>query len=437
MKWKSIGGLALLVCGLAGSCLGAEGQKLRVIHAGQLFDGTSDRLLSNQAIVIQGDRIVEVGPAGSVKVPARVEEINLESATVLPGLIDGHSHVLRFPGLTGYETLLRDSLQYRTIIAVANAKTDLEAGFTTMRDCQSVGTMYSDTDVRRGINEGWVPGPRLQVAPLAIYGTSFLPPERGFSPQATVIGQYGRIVNSPWEGRAAVRDNIRYGADFIKLFLGGLGWHFEPDGKLWEQTTLTLEEDKAIVDEAHRQGVKVACHAWGNVPLRDSIEAACDSIELGIDLDPESISKMTHKGIFLTMEFARGKALEASNLQATQGKYSILALQKVSFQRALKAGVKIGFGPNYGGPGRVSVSGAQAKDLKYMVEYGMTTAQALHAVTSVNAEMMGWQDRVGSIKKGKYADIIAVSGNPLDDITEPEHVKFVMKGGEIVRNDLR
>jgi imidazolonepropionase-like amidohydrolase len=434
MKWKSVGELALLVCGLVGSCFAAEGQRSLVIRAGWLFDGLSGQLLRNQVILIQGDRIVEVGPAERVTVPAGTEEIDLTKATVLPGLIDGHAHVLRFPGLTGYETLLRDSLQYRTIIAVANAKTDLEAGFTTLRDCQSVGAMYSDTDLRRGINEGWVPGPRLQVATLAIYGTSFLPPEKGFSPQAPIVGQYGRTVNSPWEGREAVRENLRYGADFIKLFPGGLGWHFEPDGKLWVQTTMTLEEDKAIVDEAHRQSVKAACHAWGNLPLRDSIEAGCDSIELGIDLDPESVSKMVQKGTFLTIEFSRGRALEASNLEATHGKYSILALQKASFQRALKAGVKIGFGPNYGGPGRVA--GAQARDLKYMVEYGMTPAQALRAATAVNAEMMGWQDRVGTIEKGKYADVIAVTGNPLDDITELEHVKFVMKGGEIVRNDI-
>lgn len=435
MKWKAVSALALLVCGLAGSCLWADGQKSLVIRAGQLFDGKSDRLLRDQMIVIQDGRIVDVGAAGVVKVPAGTEEIDLGNATVLPGLIDGHSHVLRFPGLVGYETLLRDSLQYRTIIAVANAKVDLEAGFTTMRDCQSVGAMYSDTDIRRAINEGWVPGPRLQVATLAIYGTSFTPPESGFSPQATVGGQYGRNVNSPWEGREAVRDNLRYGADFIKLFLGGLSWHIQPDGTLWEQPTLTLEEDKAVVDEAHRQGVRVACHAWGGVPLRDAIEAGCDSIELGIDLDPESIRKMAQKGIFLTMEFSRGKALEAANLQATQGKYTILAMQKLSFQRALKEGVKIGFGPNYGGPGRVH--GTQATDLKYMVEYGMTAAQALRAATVVNAEMMGWQDRVGTIEKGKYADIIAVKGNPLEDITELERVKFVMKGGEVIRNDLR
>ena len=168
--------------------------------------------------------------------------------------------------------------------------------------------------------------------------------------------------------------------------------------------------------------------------MRESIEAGCDSIELEvIDLDAESISKMAKKGTFLTMEFARGKAKEPSKLQITHGKYSQSAMQKASFQRALKAGVKIAFGPNTGSSG--AAHGEQAKELEYMVEYGMTPVQALRAATSVNAEMMGWQDRVGSIEKGKYADIIAVSGNPLDDITELQRVKFVMKGGAVIRND--
>src|SRR4029077_1968641 len=151
--------------------------------------------------------------------------------------------------------------------------------------------------------------------------------------------------------------------------------------------------------------------------------------ELGIDIDPESISKMAAKGIFLTMDIGNVKANEASELEATQGKYSQAAMQKVSFQRALKAGVKIAFAPNVGTGG--ADHGDQAKDFKYWVAYGMKPAQALRAATTVNAEMMGWQDRVGSVEKGKYADMIAVSGNPLDDITEVERVKFVMKGGEI------
>lgn len=443
MKQRSVIRFAFLAFGLAGYCIGAEGQKTVVIHAGQLFDGKSDRLLSNQLIVIKGDRIVEVGPAESVKIPAGAEEIDLGKATVLPGLIDGHAHLFKTSKLGGgsaftVQMLLTDSWQYRTIVAVLNARKNLEAGFTTMRDCGTVGAMYSDTDLRRAINEGLVPGPRLQVATIPLIGTTWLPPSRGpqrsFSPEVTVpMG--ARAVDSPWEGRKAVRDNFKYGADFIKVFPGGSPAHFEPDGKLWVPATMTLEEDKAIVDEAHRQGIKAACHAFGGVPLRDSIEAGCDSIEMADDVDPESISKMSEKGIFLVMALSQVKNSESSELQATQGKYSRAAMQKASLQRALKAGVKVAFGPNAGDSG--PEHGTQAKDVEYMAEYGMKPVQVLHAITNVGAELMSWQDRVGTIEKGKYADVVAVAGNPLADITELERVKFVMKGGEIVRNDLK
>ena len=231
-----------------------------------------------------------------------------------------------------------------------------------------------------------------------------------------------------------MRDEIKYGADFIKVFPGGFPAHFEPDGTLWVPTTMTLEEDKAIIDEAHRQGVKAACHAYGGVPLRDSIEAGCDSIELGVDLDADSVSRMAAKGMFLVMTPTYIKSWETTELKATQGKYSRAALQKVSLQRAVKAGVKIAFGTDAGtGPEH----GTQAKDFEYMVDYGMTPVQALHAATTVAAELMGWQDQVGTIEKGKYADVVAVAGNPLDDIKELERVRFVMKAGGVVRNDLK
>lgn len=443
MRRQSVIKLALVAFGLSGSCIGAEGQNTVVIHAGRLFDGKSDRLLSNQLIVIQGDRIAEVGPAGSVKTPVGAKEIDLGNATVLPGLIDGHAHLFKSNKLGGgsaftVQTLMTDSWQYRTIVAVVNARKNLEAGFTTMRDCGTVGAMYSDTDLRRAINEGLVPGPRLQVATIPLIGTTWLPPSRGpqrsFSPEVTVPTG-ARAVDSPWEGRKAVRDNFKYGADFIKVFPGGSPSHFEPDGSLWVPATMTLEEDKAIVDEAHRQGIKAACHAFGGVPLRDSIEAGCDSIEMADDVDPQSISKMSEKGIFLVMALSQVKNSEPSELQATQGKYSRATMQRVTLQRALKAGVKVAFGPNAGDSG--PEHGTQAKDVEYMVDYGMKPVQVLHAVTSVAAELMGWQDRVGTIEKGKYADVIAVTGDPVVDITELERVKFVMKGGQVVRNDLK
>jgi imidazolonepropionase-like amidohydrolase len=437
MKRQLVTALLLLVCGFAGSCLAAYGQKVVVIHAGQLFAGTSDTLSSNQVIVIQGDRIAEVGPGGSVKIPAGAQEIDLGRATVLPGLIDGHAHMFKSQSLgLSPRLFLENSSQYRTILAVLNVKTDLQAGFTTERDMMSVGAMYSDTDVRRAINEGVIPGPRLQVATVALIGSGWGEGYGAtrFSPE--VVAPMGaRAIDSPWEGRKAVRENIKYGADFIKVFADKPeGTHFRPDGRLVITPSMTLEEEQAIVDEAHRQGVKAACHAWGGTPLRDSIDVGCDSIEFGLDFDQEWLTKLAQKGIFLTMELANGKADEQNDLKKTGGKYSRAAMQKAMLQRALKAGVKIAFSSN---PASGSLDhGQQAKELEYLVDYGMKPAQALHAATTVNAEMMGWQDRVGSIEKGKYADLIAVSGNPLSDITELQRVKFVMKGGEIVRNDL-
>jgi imidazolonepropionase-like amidohydrolase len=440
MRWQSAGALILLLFVSATWCLGGPDRNVVVIHAGRLFDSKSDRLLSDQTIVIQGDRIIEVGAAGSVKVPAGAEEIDLGKATVLPGLIDGHTHVImgRKPGADserggwGEQILLTDSWQYRTIAAVVNARKDLEAGFTAMRDCGSLGAMYSDTDLRRAINEGLVPGPRLQVATIPLSGTSWLP-EGGFSPEVTIPSAL-RAVDSPWEGRKAVRENIKYGADFIKVFTGGYPAHYEPEGRMWVAPAMSAEEDRAIVDEAHRQGVKAACHAYAGVSLRDSIEAGCDSIELGADFDPETISKMAEKGIFVVMGLAHTKYWETAELKATQGKYSRVARQKASLPKALKAGVKIAFGTDAGaGPDH----GTQAVEFKYLVDYGMTPAQALQSATAVAAELMGWQDRIGTIEKGKYADVIAVAGNPLNDITELERVKFVMKAGEVVRNDLK
>lgn len=436
--------MGLIVFVLMGPCSSTNGeeqqeQRTLVVHAGRLFTATSDALLTNQDIVIQGDRIVEVGPADSVRVPAGAQKIDLGNATVLPGMIDGHAHMFKYRGHgANYQTFLRDSWQYRTILATVNVKTDLEAGFTTGRDMMSVGTMYSDTDVRRAVNEGIIPGPRLQVATIALTGTSWGEgyPASGLSPEvAAPLGL--RTVDSPWEGRKAVRENVKYGADFIKIFADKPepASRFDANGRLLVTSAMTFEEEQAIVDEAHRQGIKAACHAFGGAAMRDSIEAGCNDIEFGVDLDPQSIAKMAQRGIFLTMELTVAKAAEPEELKRTGGKFCRAALQKQTFQNALKAGVKIAFTPNAGTS--AVEHGEQAKEFTMQVQYGMTPAQALRSATIVNAEMMGWQDRIGTIEKGKFADLIAVSGNPLDDVTEMQRVKFVMKGGEIIRNDLR
>ena len=413
-------GFALLALGCGGPCLGADGQKLVVIRAGQMFDGKGDQLVSNQVIVVQGDRIAEVGPAASVKIPAGAAEIDLSMATVLPGLIDGHNHMFKigdYPG-TGAEAVPPSLIQpgtpfstpYVTLLAAKNARLDLESGFTTSRDLSSGGT--ADVDLRNAINEGIVPGPRMVITTEGLKGSIAGP-------------RYFHLVDSPWEGRKQVRVQLRNGADFIKIYVNNL--LPTPYGG----PTMTLEEQQAIVDEAHRQGVRVACTAHAGLAVRQSIEAGCDSLELGIDIDPGSIRTIVDRGLFMTF---------ALTINKNPSRQSVKEIQKSSFQRALKAGAKIVFAVNAtGAHGKQAgpYHGEEAVEFATMVEYGMTPLQAIRSATSVGADNIGWRDRVGSIEKGKLADFVAVSGNPANDVTELERVKFVMKGGQVFRNELK
>lgn len=400
------------------------------IKAGRLVDTRAGRVSVNQIILIRGGQIEIVGPAAEVKIPSGTKVIDLENSTVLPGLIDAHTHIF----LTGEshgryeEQLLKESWQFRTIEAVVNARKDLEAGFTTMRDLETEGAMYSDVDVKNAINRGLIPGPRLQVVTRALSTTGGYPLE-GYSPEVTV--PFGaQIVDTPEAARLAVREQIKYGADLIKVY-GTHHFRFTPDGKLDAIPTFTLQELQAIVDEAHRERVKVACHAYGGEGLHNCIDAGVDSIEHGLDLDDESINKMLQKGIFFVPTLYVYEFEPEEDLAATGGKTSRARIHEVSFSKALARGVKIAFGTDAG----PFPHGTQAKEFEFMTRFGMSSMQAIQAATIGGAELMGWQDRVGSIEKGKYADLIAVSGDPLADITELERVKFVMKGGEVVRND--
>ena len=426
MKRQSAIGFALLALGLGGSCLAAEGQKAVVIHAGQLFDGKSERLVPNQVIVIQGERIAEVGPAGSVKIPVGAEEIDLGTGTVLPGLIEGHNHMFKIGDHPGADSgasvpaVIQPgsvfSAGYVTLLAGKNAKLDLESGFTTARDLSSGSTL--DVDLRNAINEGIVPGPRMIVATEGIRGSIAGP-------------RYFHLIDSPWEGRKQVRVQLKNGADFIKVYAAGIRAN---PAMGYGAPTMTLEEQQAIVDEAHRQGVRVACTAHAGIAVRQSIVAGCDSLELNTDIDEESVRMVVEKGIFMNF------ALTITKITAARQNFPMAEMSKTSFQRALKAGVKIAFSVNATGahgkqPG--PYHGEEAVEFANMVSYGMTPVQAIRSATSVGADNLGWGDRVGSIEKGKYADFVGVSGNPANDVTELERVKFVMKGGQVVRNDFR
>ncbi len=398
------------------------------VRAGRLFDPKSGTLLNNQVILIRGDKIADVG--ATVQVPSDARVIDLSVATVLPGMIDAHVHV--FP---------RDenaSNEARTLVGVANAQTDLEAGFTTVVDMDSRGG-FGTVDLRNAINSGLIQGPRMQVAGPSINqrasGHVSSPPGRLFE------FTENKNVNSPWLGRAAVREAKLHGVDWIKIyttqdFVGAEYSEFKPDGTLVASPSLTLEEVEAIVDEAHRLGLKVACHTYGGEGQRSCLTAGVDAPNHLTDLDDESLKILVQKKLPLVLTIDDLLSLEAGDLRITGGKNSRLRMAEQSFKKARAAGVPIIFGS-----GATSASiphGKQGNQFAYYVKWGMTPAQALQMPFLTTATMLNynWVEKIGSVEKGKFADLVAVAGNPLADVTEMERVRFVMKGGMVVRNDL-
>jgi len=414
----------------------AQNSKVVAIRAGHLFDSKSGKVIENQIILVDGERIAAVGPAEQVQIPAGAQVIDLSRATVLPGLIDGHTHVFGFgldgikPGGPPFASPINDTREYRTLLALANAQKDLRAGFTTLRDLMSHGGGYADVDIKRAINRGYFQGPRMQVSTMGLVATG-----EGIlgSPEVSLPTNY-QAVDSPWAARQAVREQIHYGADWIK-FHSTSDYEFEPNGELFSNPTFTKEEVEAIVDEAHRHGKKAACHAFGGEGLRNCVEAGSDTIEHAIELDDATADLMKKKGLYLELTAYHYSLSEYTlrDAKSTGGKYSLEALREKSGRLAIAKGLKISFGSGVG----PFPHGTQAAEFSYLVKYGMTPAQAIQTATTAAAEMMGWQDRIGSIEKGKVADIVAVSGNPLKDITELERIKFVMNGGQVVRNDLK
>jgi imidazolonepropionase-like amidohydrolase len=398
-----------------------------LVRAGRLFDGKSNKLVSNQTILIKGDRIVEVGSGERIKIPQGAEVIDLSQATVLPGLIDAHTHVFgNGPDLEAQ--ILRDSYQYRTLTALANAQKDLMVGFTTLRDLKTLGAMYSDVDLRNAIDRGIVPGPRMQVSTRGIQTTGgFL--MNGYSSEVPVPMAL-QVVDSPWAAREAVREQVAHGTDWIKLY-AAYEFSFTPDGKMVIPPTFTAEEVNAIVDEAHKKGRRVSCHAFGGEGLRNCINAGVESIEHGVDLDDSEIKLMIQKGIYLVPTLYHYQ-MDREHDMKKYGGHSVADVSERSFPKAVAAGVKIAFGSGAG----PFPHGSQMKEFEYMVKFGMTPVQAIHAATMDAAQLMGWQDRIGSVEAGKFADLVAVTGDPTTDITELERVKFVMKGGQVFKNEL-
>jgi imidazolonepropionase-like amidohydrolase len=379
-------------------------------------------MLTKQVVLIQGERITDVGPEASVRIPAGASVIDLGTATVLPGLIDAHTHMFNTPkgGM---------SREASTLIAVQNVLADLRAGFTTARDMSSHGNGYADVDMRNAINEGRIDGPRYQVAGRGIiWGAA---PAEGAPNPLTQI-----VVRSVEEARAAVREHIDHGVDWIKLFPTG-AYSFTATGEAQYILMYPMPVLQALIDETHRLGHKAACHVLGGEGQRNAIVAGCDTIEHAFGLDQTQANMMVQKGLYYDPTFVRylEPYMDDNDSKNTGGKYRMIPIfEKAVTMAAATKGMKMMMGS--GADGSTYAHGTQALDFEALVKRaGMTPASAIQAGTVVNAEIMGWSDRIGSIEKGKYADLVAVSGNPLTDIAELQRMKFVMKGGRIVRND--
>jgi imidazolonepropionase-like amidohydrolase len=410
--------------------LWSQTPQVTAILAGNLVDTKSGVVTPRQVVLIQGERITDVGPQDRVAIPAGAKVIDLNHATVLPGLIDCHTHI--FPSDVSETATTRE---YRTLVALSDAQVDLRAGFTTLRDLMSHGGGYADVDIRNAINAGLAVGPRMQVATMGVGDTGAgLPRSPELNMPSSVLQ-----ADSPWQARKAVRDEIYYGADWIK-FHSTENYSFEPGDKIWFDPTFTFEEVNAIVDEAHRHRKKVACHAFGGEGLQNCVRAGVDSIEHAIVLDEPTADLMRQKGEYLVLTAAHYYSDDylPKDLKATHGQYSLAAAQAKSAHLAISKGIKIAFGSGvHDVPGGIHAHGTQGVEFKYMVQYGMTPMRAIQSATTVAAEMLGWQDQIGSIEKGKYADIVAVSGDPIKDITELQHVTFVMKGGRVIDTEQR
>ena len=404
-----------------------------VIRAGTLIDGKSLAPRRDQVIVIHGNRIESVGDSASARVPQGAAVIDLGRATVLPGMIDAHTHIFlqgEDPAEGGYDVqLLKYPLSFRAARAVVAARRALEQGFTTIRDVETEGAGYGDVGIKQAIEGGYIPGPRMFVVTRAISTTGGYDLE-GYAPEI-VVPKGAQIVDGPVEARKAAREQLDHGADWLKVYMTHRSW-VDAQGNFASQPTLTVEELKAIVDEAHGWGKKVACHAYGGIGLHRALDGGCDSIEHGLDLDDAAVAQMVRQGTWLcpTMSPYYDHHAPAGTPAGNRDRMRV-ALHGPSLRRALKAGVKIAFGTDVGG---FPWTDSMAREFPRLVEFGMSPMAAIQSATSGAAEMLGMSGRLGVIAPGAYADVIAVAGNPLGDVQELGRVTFVMKDGMVFRN---
>jgi imidazolonepropionase-like amidohydrolase len=405
-------------------------EKVVLLKAAHLIDVRAGRVLDGQAVLIAGGRIIKVGPADQIAPPAGVMVIDLGAATLLPGLIDCHVHLTSDPEDAGLKGLTLSAAR-RALKGAKNARRTLQAGFTTVRNVGASG--FSDVALRDAIDADEIPGPRIIPSGPALGSTgghcdeNHLAPEFAYRDEGVADGVPAVL--------AKTREVIKYGAGVVKFCASGGVFS---KGDLPGTTQYSSEEMSALVAEAHRQGRKVAAHAHGTQAIIDAANAGVDSIEHGSLIDAEGIRVMKQHGTYLVADIYNDDFILGEGKQygfteeMLEKERSLGQKQREGFRKAAQTGVKIAFGTDAG----VYPHGGNAKQFAVMVKYGLTPLQAIQSATVTAADLLGWSDRVGSIESGKFADLIAVEGNPLSDVTALEHVDFVMKGGQVVKNEL-
>jgi imidazolonepropionase-like amidohydrolase len=407
--------------------------KTIVIRAGSLIDGTSAQPKTNQVVIIRGNRIVSVGDGPSAQAPADAQVIDLGSATVLPGLIDTHTHIFlqgEDPAEGGYDIqLLKYPASFRAARATVSVRRALEEGFTTLRDLETEGAGYGDVGIKEAIEAGYIPGPRMFVVTRAISTTGGYPLE-GYAPEITVP-KGAQLIDGPVEARKAAREQLDNGADWIKVYMTHRSW-VDDKGNLVSQPTLTVEELRAIVDETHGWRKRVACHAYNGIGLQRALDGGCDSIEHGLELTDAQIAQMVKQGTWYVPTLAvYYYDWSAENTDAGRRDRKRAAVHGASFNKALKAGVKIAFGTDIGG---IPWADPIAQEFAREVEFGMTPMQAIQTATARAADLLEMQGKIGVIAPGAFADVIAVQDDPLRDVNALKNVTFVMKDGHVYKS---